>query len=75
MIKVVTQKYSGGSEMSKDPIGPLNDSKMLELLKEMNEVREKIKNAVSEESAKSLQRLLNELQLHYDILSERKMRN
>ena len=57
--------------MGKDPTVSFNDPKMLAILKEINQLKEKISTAGAEEAA-ALKKRIDDLQMHYNILSERR---
>ena len=54
-----------------DPTVSYNDPKMLELLKEINQTKELLANA-GEAEKPALKKRLTDLQMHYDVLSERR---
>ncbi len=58
--------------MHKDPLSNLNDPKMLTLLKDINKLKEELKNNTNEEETKTLKKRIADLQMHYNILSERR---
>ncbi len=58
--------------MPKDIMGSFSESKMLELLKEINQVKEQIENCTDEQTIKVLKLQLNDLRMHYNILSEKR---
>ncbi len=58
--------------MLKDPIQSFNDPKMLELLKEINKTKEEIANTTDDIQKDKLKKKLNDQQMHYNILSERR---
>jgi hypothetical protein len=57
--------------VGKDPTVSFNDPKMLAILKEINQLKEKIP-AASQEEAAALKKQIDSLQMHYNILSERR---
>ncbi|MDR2006313.1 MAG: hypothetical protein LBP78_03615 [Acidaminococcales bacterium] len=57
--------------MEKDPTVSFNDPKMLAILKEINQLKEEM-SAADAETAAALKKQIDELQMHYNILSERR---
>ncbi|MDR3349168.1 MAG: hypothetical protein LBO03_06155 [Acidaminococcales bacterium] len=57
--------------MQKDPTVSFNDPKMLAILKEINQLKEEM-SAADAEAAAALKKQINELQMHYNVLSERR---
>jgi hypothetical protein len=58
--------------VAKDLSTSFNDPKMLAILKEINEVKADLEQAGAEEDKADLKKRITELQMHYDILSERR---
>jgi hypothetical protein len=61
----------GQTIMKKDPTVSFNDPKMLALLKEINQIKEQMRTAGADEVA-ALRKKAADLEMHYNILSERR---
>lgn len=58
--------------MQKDALSSYNDPKMLELLKKINQLKEEISSTEDEKTQAALKKELFDVQMHYNILSERR---
>lgn len=58
--------------MSKDPMTALNDPKMLEILKHINQLKAELETLSDEEAIAAIKKEIADAQMHYNILSERR---
>ena len=58
--------------MPKDLAAAFHESKMLELLNTINRLKERMKNVDDEEEKVFLKKEITDIQIYYDILSERR---
>lgn len=61
--------------MNTNALNTLNDAKLLELLKQIDNLKELLKETQDQEEVTSIKKQLSDLQLNYNILLERRSMN
>lgn len=61
--------------MNTNALNTLNDAKLLELLKQIDNLKELLKETQDQEEVTSIKKHLSDLQLNYNILLERRSMN